>query len=110
MTKEYAGYPEIVCMSIPKTGNQTLNKFFSNLGYKVFGAKETTDFGSDFDDYGRGKVDFTTMAKKVWEDNKYDVIIEPSFLFWHEMAQHWPKTKFINTVRDEDGWFKSLKE
>ena len=31
------------------------------------------------------------MAKKVWEENKYDVVIEPAAIYWHEMAEHWPK-------------------
>lgn len=64
------------------------------------------------------------MAAKVWEENKYDVIIEPAGIYWHEMAEHWPKvifctnqkllsnkiqTKFINIVRDVESWKASLK-
>ena len=40
----------------------------------------------------------------LFEDNKYDVIIEPAGLYWLEMAQHWPKTKFIQLVRDIESW------
>ena len=35
------------------------------------------------------------MAAKVWEQNKYDVILEPAGIYWHEMAQHWPKVSLI---------------
>ena len=63
-----------------------------------------------FDDYGTKKIEFDQLAKQVWEDNQFDVIIEPAGLYWYEMAQHWPEAKFINLVRDVDNWAVSLKE
>ena len=66
------------------------------------------DFAQEFHDYGTEKIDFSQLAK-IWEDNKYEVIVEPSALYWHEMAEHWPKTKFIHLIRDLDGWKKSLQ-
>ena len=38
------------------------------------------------------------------------MIVEPSGLYWFEMAAHWPKTKFIQLCRDVEGWTKSLRE
>ena len=35
------------------------------------------------------------MAKTIWEDNEYDVIIEPAGLYWTEMADHWQKLEMI---------------
>ena len=56
----------------------------------------------EFDNYGTKKIEFAELAK-VWEDNHYDVIVEPSGLYWFEMAAHWPKTKFIQLRRDVEG-------
>ena len=109
-TKEYPGFPQIVVIAFPKCGTKTLNKCFTRLGYKVFDVQQVPGFSHVFDDYGKNKIEFDEMAKKVWEENKYDVVIEPSALYWHEMAQHWPEAKFINLVRDVDSWQVSLKD
>ena len=58
--------------------------------------------------FGRQKISFAEMAKQIWEDNKYEVICEPSGLYWYEMSQHWPKTKFIHLTREVNSWVKSL--
>lgn len=63
-----------------------------------------------FDDYGTKKIEFDQLAKQVWENNHFDVIIEPAGLYWFEMSRHWPNAKFINLVRDVNSWSKSLKE
>ena len=62
----------------------------------------------ELDDYGTKKINFAELAK-IWEDNKYDVIIEPAGLYWLEMAAHWPKTKFIQLTRDIESWEASGK-
>ena len=108
--RDYPGYPEIVVIALPKSGTKTLNKCFTNLGYKVFDVQQLPGFSQTFDDYGKGKIKFAEMAKTIWEENEYDVIIEPSGLYWTEMADHWQKTKFINLVRDVESWQVSLKE
>ena len=74
----------------------------------VFDAMQLNDFAQQFHDYGTEKIQFPELAK-IWEDNKYEVIIEPSALFWTEMAEHWPKTKFIHLTRDLASWKKSLQ-
>ena len=65
-------------------------------------------FISDRHHYGTEKIEFSELAK-IWEDNQYEVIIEPSALYWNEMVEHWPKTKFIHLIRDFAGWKKSLQ-
>lgn len=108
--RDYPGYPEIVVIALPKCGTKTLNKCFTNLGYKVFDVQQLPGFSQTFDDYGKQKIEFAEMAKTIWEENEYDVIIEPSGLYWTEMADHWQKTKFINLVRDVESWQVSLKK
>ena len=44
------------------------------------------------------------------EENKYEVICEPSGLYWYEMSQHWTKTKFIHLTREVNSWVKSLHD
>ena len=88
---------------MPKSGTKTMHKCFTSLGYKVFDAMQINDHAQAFDDYGRRKIEFPELAK-IWEDNKYDVIIEPAGLYWLEMAEHWSKTKFIQLVRDIESW------
>ena len=66
------------------------------------------DFAKEFHDYGIEKIQFPELAK-IWEDNKFEVIIEPSALYWNEMVNHWPKTKFIHLTRDYISWKKSLQ-
>ena len=107
--RDYPGYPEIVVIALPKCGTKTLNKCFTELGYKVFDVQQLPAFHAQLDAYGTKKIDFGELAK-IWEENEYDVIIEPAGLYWVEMSQHWPKTKLINLVRDVVSWERSLKE
>ena len=75
----------------------------------VFDATQMMDFAKEFHDYGTEKIQFSELAK-IWEDNKFEVIIEPSALYWTEMVDHWPKTKFIHLTRDFISWKKSLQD
>ena len=61
---------------------------------------ELKTLNSNSSDYGNKAINFAEFAKQVWEDNHYDVIIEPAGLYWYEMVNHWPKTKFIQLVSD----------
>ena len=107
--REYPGYPQVVIPSLPKLGNETLTKCFRDLGYKVFGVSQVPEFSHAFDDYGTGKIEFAKMAKTVWEDNEYDVVIAFSGLCFKEMSERWPEAKFINLVRDPEDWAETLK-
>jgi hypothetical protein len=59
------------------------------------------------DAYGREKIEFCELAV-IWENNKYDVIIEPAGLMMYEMMTHWPNTKFIHMTRDPEQWKTSF--
>lgn len=48
------------------------------------------------------------MAQKIWLENEFDVIIEPAGIFWTEMVELWPETKFIHLNRDFAEWKKSF--
>ena len=74
--QEYPGYPQVVIIALPKCGTKTLNKCFSSLGYKVFDVQQLPGFSPIVDRYGKNEIEFAEMAKTIWEDNQYDVIIE----------------------------------
>ena len=100
---------KIVVIAFPKSGTKSMNKVFTSLGYKVFDFFQIPAFWESFEAHGKKKISFAEMAKRVWEDNKYDVIIEPAGLYWFEMSQIWPEAKFIHLYRDVESWSTSLE-
>lgn len=74
----------------------------------MFDVQHVPAYHAQLNSYGTKETDFAQLAK-IWEVNHFDVIIEPAGLYWAEMAKHWPKTKFINLVRDVSSWSRSLK-
>ena len=86
-----------------------MKKVFTSLGYKVFDFFQIPAFWESFEAYGKKRISFAEMAKTVWEDNKYDVIIEPAGLYWLEMSKIWPEAKFIHLYRDVESWSTSLE-
>jgi len=105
----YPGYPRFVLLAMPKSGTKTMGAALASLGMKVYDVMQATDHAKQFNLFGKGEIEFPELAK-VWEDNEYDVIIEPAGIYWTWMAEHWPNTKFIHVVRDEESWKKSFLE
>lgn len=103
---EYLGYPQYIIAGFPKCGTKTMNKVFTELGYKVFDVMQMMDYAKQFNQFGKEEIEFAELAK-IWEDNQYEVIIEPTALFWTFMVDHWPKAKLVHVVRDEISWKKS---
>jgi len=103
----YPGYPRYVVIAFPKTGTKTLHQIFHSLGYKVFDVHSTPDYAKEFNQFGKEEIEFAELAK-IFEENKYDVVIEPAGILWTYMVKHWPKTKFIHVTRDEESWKKSF--
>jgi len=106
----YPGYPKFVVISMPKCGTKTMNAVFKSLGYKVFDYFEILDNAKYFNAYGKGFIEFDEMARKIWLENEFDVIIEPAGIFWTEMVDLWPETKFIHLNRDFVAWKKSFED
>ena len=46
-------------------------------------------------------ISFAEKAKTIWEDTKYDVVIEPVDPYWYEISQIWPNKKFISIIFDQ---------
>ena len=112
-------------IAFPKSGTKSMNKCFTSLGYKgyfkltefllkimkfsVFDFFQIGAYWETFEQHGKKQISFAEMAKTIWEDNKYDVVIEPAGLYWYEMSQIWPNTKFIHLYRDVESWSRSLE-
>ena len=77
--------------------------------FKVFDVAQVAAYADQLDLFGRQKISFGEMAKMIWEDNKYEVICEPSGLYWYEMSQVWPNAKFIHLYREVESWSRSLE-
>merc|ERR1719238_1728226 len=97
---KYPGYPRYVIVAFPKTGTKTM--------FKVFDLMQMADFAPQFNKFGKMECDFAELAK-IWEENEYDVIIEPAGIMWTWMVDHWPKTKFIHVTRDDTSWATSYE-
>ena len=48
---DYPGYPQYVIVAFPKSGTKTMNKVFSNLGFKVFDITQMSDHAVEVDIY-----------------------------------------------------------
>jgi len=106
--QDYRGYPLVVFIALPKSGTKSINKAFSDLGFKVFDVFQAYDYCEEFAAYGKEEIGFKEIADKFVAE-KYDVILEPSHLYWHEMAEAWPKTKFVQVTRELEAWCKSFE-
>ena len=79
------------------------------IKFSVFDFFQIGAYWETFEQHGKKQISFAEMAKTIWEDNKYDVVIEPAGLYWYEMSQIWPNTKFIHLYRDVESWSRSLE-
>ncbi len=91
--------PKVFCIGFQKTGTTTLEDALKILGYRVTGptfSKEKKLAGNYPD----------RLAEVV---QKYDAFQDnPWPLFYQEMDERFPGSKFILTVRDPDRWYGSV--
>ena len=68
---------------------------------------KVTIFTNKLNKFGKEETEFGELAK-IFEENEFDVVIEPSGILWPYMVDHWPKTKFIQLTREITAWKKSF--
>ena len=87
-----------------------MNKCFTSLGYKginlikqalfkshlVFDVPQVAAHAETLDLFGRQKISFAELAKRVWEAKEYEVICEPSGLHWYENVAALDKNKIYS--------------
>uniref|UniRef100_H2Y851 Sulfotransferase n=1 Tax=Ciona savignyi TaxID=51511 RepID=H2Y851_CIOSA len=99
---------KIIVAGLPKTGTKTMHAACNILGYKVFDIMDHFEHHCEhwhrFWD-GKGQVeDFKEMYKDV------EVGVDgPMFFYWEEILKAFPDMKIILTIRDEDAWWKSIR-
>lgn len=85
---------------LSKTGTTSLQAAFSLLGYRTLGYH--TDRLTD------AVVKGLTDDFRVYDD--YDAVFDmPVAHFYRELMLAYPTAKFILTLRDEDDWWRSIK-
>jgi hypothetical protein len=86
----------IISIGLPKTGTRSLMACLRTLGYTHSGDA------------------FQTRRLEDWCSGNYtldpeDVQDEPAFAFWRGIADAYPRTPFIMTVRDFESWYQSCQ-
>ena len=69
MSEEYRGYPLVVFISLPKCGTKSINKAFTDLGYKVADAHQIFDFIELYDSFGKMETDFKVSSTTMTHSN-----------------------------------------
>lgn len=91
---------KIFGIGLSKTGTSSLARALEIIGYR------TKDY-MGIESYIRG--DLASLDKNTLEKN--DAFTDtPIPSFYKELDQKYPNSKFILTVRDEEGWLKSCKK
>ena len=59
---KYPGYPQYIIAAFPKCGTKTINKVFTELGYKVFDVMQMNDYATQV---SSEKIKKTIFSLKV---------------------------------------------
>ncbi|XP_002122455.3 uncharacterized protein LOC100184414 [Ciona intestinalis] len=100
---------KVILVGLPKTGTKTMHAAFDAIGYGVYDIMEHFwchgDYWMKFWN-GKGTID---DLKEMYKD--VDACVDgPIFYYWEEILQAYPDVKIVLTLRDEDKWWKSLKQ
>jgi len=97
------GELKVFCIGFQKTGTTSLGLALHYLGYKVCGYNPFRGFS------GKSDFDLKLFEKLVYElSEQYSAFKDtPWPLFYKEMDEKYPGSKFILVVRDTDKWFLS---
>ncbi len=98
MARKKKNKPRVFCIGWHKTGTTTLGLALLDLGYEVLGAR--LDMAEPL--LKGDKAAAISLA------GKYDALQDvPWAALFKELDTAYPDSKFILTVRDEEGWLKS---
>jgi len=94
---------KVFCVGFQKTSTTSLGLALDFLGYKVCGYNPFRGFA------GKGDFDLKSFENLVYElSEQYNAFKDtPWPLFYKEMDEKYPESKFILVVRDTDKWFLS---
>lgn len=90
---------KVFCIGFHKTGTTSLGSALEILGYNVCGTSRELE--SDL-----LKNNMNSLFEKV---RKYDAFQDnPWPIYYKELDEYFPKSKFILTIRDEEKWISSV--
>jgi hypothetical protein len=90
---------KVFCIGFHKTGTSSMNQALSRLGYRVHGPMDSGDCPSRE----------VLLERAIKLAHRYDAFEDnPWPIFFRELHQEFPNSKFILTVRDSRGWLTSV--
>lgn len=103
------GNPEVICVGLMRTGLQSLHRAFSILGYtNIYDQERISHSYELWNDVLQNRD--PTLAFQTMFRNSQIVMGMPTFCFWEDILKLYPNAKVILTVRDEDGWWRSVSK
>jgi hypothetical protein len=98
-TREHGLRAKVFCIGFHKTGTKSLGRALRHLGYDVAGTMGTRD----------ASVADTVLDRARARSAQFDAFQDnPWPLLFREMDAMWPGSRFVLTVRDLDGWLRSV--
>lgn len=99
------GKPKVFCVGRNKTGTTSLKKVMSELGYVVGDQRTAEKMIKQW-----GQRDFKRLLKYCRTAQFFqDIPFSLPFTF-QAVDMHFPGSKFILTVRDEEAWYESMRK
>lgn len=89
----------VFCIGFQKTGTCSMMAALRTLGYRVAGARH--DFIQAVHDRDIRPIDDLVERFAAFQDNPWPVL-------FRLLDERYPGSRFILTVRDEDGWYRSI--
>ena len=100
---------EVICVGLMRTGLQSLHRAFSTLGYtEIYDQERISHSYELWNDVLQNRD--PTKAFKTMFGGCQIVMGMPTFCFWEDIWKLYPNAKIILTVRDEDGWWRSVSK
>eukprot|EP00928_Gymnodinium_smaydae_P007520 TRINITY_DN1269_c0_g2_i1.p1 TRINITY_DN1269_c0_g2~~TRINITY_DN1269_c0_g2_i1.p1 ORF type:complete len:712 (-),score=137.06 TRINITY_DN1269_c0_g2_i1:94-2199(-) len=99
---------QVICVGLMRTGLQSLHKALDILGYEnIYDQDKIVTTYELWDDVLKNR-DARGALRKIFVGA--DVIMGlPTFCFWEDILALYPNARVILTVREEDGWWTSVR-
>eukprot|EP00928_Gymnodinium_smaydae_P062058 TRINITY_DN459_c0_g1_i15.p1 TRINITY_DN459_c0_g1~~TRINITY_DN459_c0_g1_i15.p1 ORF type:complete len:679 (+),score=105.56 TRINITY_DN459_c0_g1_i15:53-2089(+) len=102
------GDVKILCVGLMRTGLQSLHKAFDVLGYTDIYDQDHVVTTYELWDNVINNAEPREKFKEMFRGAEV-VMGMPTFCFWEEILELYPKARVILTVREEDGWWQSVQ-
>eukprot|EP00930_Biecheleria_cincta_P049755 TRINITY_DN34954_c0_g1_i1.p1 TRINITY_DN34954_c0_g1~~TRINITY_DN34954_c0_g1_i1.p1 ORF type:complete len:324 (+),score=25.48 TRINITY_DN34954_c0_g1_i1:92-1063(+) len=106
------GKVEVLCVGLMRTGLQSLHTALEFLGYSTIYDQDNTPFTYElWDDVLKNRNPQAALRKMFASEDSAQVVMGmPTFCFWEEILELNPDARVILTVREENGWWQSVRK